>query len=226
MEPEEEYYTVERRRARSHDDVHSCSTNSPGQVWYANDSSDFHSQAPKCNSNVADFAVTEKSELYSPRPEEDEHDYLLLTEKSEAKTGLLYYRESEICFICMGDFNKRNPAVKVPCEKACNNAPVHAKCIYEWGERQKNGPTCPLCRSKLGEIEYSPPDLLRSHRLVMFGCRKAFITLPVPKTVGIVRCFIIAQKVKRKGHLQKMVWKLFLQSPPKLRYPSGPKTRF
>ena len=241
-------HRVERRRAQSYDGTHSGTSTShrphhsyhkssllpPRQVDTAENglsSNSSSSNVREKESTSAEYELLEPAaELLlggkahfdsSARPEEGG----LYDEKNNTKSakGLKApCSDDELCFICMGSFTKRSPAVTLPCSEACNNAPVHAKCIYEWGERQKNVSSCPLCRSKLGEVEYTPPDLLRSQQLVMFGCRKAFITLPLPRKVGIVRCFLIAEQVGRQG-LRHTVWKLYLQAPPKLRYPSGPR---
>uniref|UniRef100_A0A7S3V0C3 RING-type domain-containing protein n=1 Tax=Aplanochytrium stocchinoi TaxID=215587 RepID=A0A7S3V0C3_9STRA len=131
----------------------------------------------------------------------------------------------DICFICMGSFTRKNPPITTPCMNVCNNTPLHAKCIFEWSERQKSSPSCPLCRGPLGKVSYTPPDLLRSNLFFMFGFRKAFITLPVPRNVGIVRCYLKAERSTIRGRVGngQIVWKMYLQAPPKLRYPLGPK---
>ena len=233
MEPESER-RIERRRAQSYDGAHSGSSQHshprsrllPPRVVGTLGLGDVEKEGVRAASEelgaIEELCLCEKGGFdSSTRPEEGE---ILPLRSSPKKPGTLKtaWSEEEACFICMGRFTKRNPAVPLPCSEACNSAPVHAKCIYEWGERQKNISSCPLCRSKLGEVDYTPPDLLRSQQLVMFGCRKAFITLPLPRRVGIVRCFIIAEQVGRKG-LRKTIWKCYLQAPPKLRYPSGPR---
>lgn len=233
MEPDIEQ-RVERRRAQSYDGTHS---GSPQSGHYRNKVTAPRSVGAKAFApplkevmegrvdgldSLEDLSLSDKACFDSSlRPEESDRCHDKATTK-----GHLHLKtrssEEEVCFICMGSFTKKNPAMLLPCSESCNNAPVHAKCIYEWGERQKSMSSCPLCRSRLGEIEYTPPDLLRSQQLVMFGCRKAFITLPLPRNVGIVRCFIIAEQVGGNG-LRKTVWSCYLQAPPKLRYPSGPR---
>mmetsp|Transcript_11392 Transcript_11392/g.13055 ORF Transcript_11392/g.13055 Transcript_11392/m.13055 type:complete len:572 (-) Transcript_11392:253-1968(-) len=158
----------------------------------------------------------------SPEKDTLDHQYFksesLSTKKGKKKSDV-------ICFICMGPFTRRYPAIPTPCTNVCSNTPVHAKCIFEWSERQKSLPSCPLCRGALGKVSYTPPDVLRSYLFVMFGFRKAFITLPVAPKVGIVRCYLRAESISRRGVLGKgpKVWKLYLQAPAKLRYPLGPK---
>jgi len=98
--------------------------------------------------------------------------------------------DEENCLICMGRFTGKKPAIMIPCNKKCNLAPVHAKCIFEWKEQKKGQGSCPLCRGDLGDVDYTPPDLLQLNNLVMFGARKQFCINPIPRGAGMVRCYV------------------------------------
>uniref|UniRef100_A0A7S2RCA9 RING-type domain-containing protein n=1 Tax=Mucochytrium quahogii TaxID=96639 RepID=A0A7S2RCA9_9STRA len=126
--------------------------------------------------------------------------------------------EEENCLICMGRFTAKRPSIPIPCKKTCNLAPVHAKCIFEWKEQKKGMGTCPLCRSELGFIDYTPPDLLQTSTLVMFNARKQFVQTPIPQGANMIRCYIIA----RNGFWGSPVkYEFYLQAITTLHYPSG-----
>jgi len=128
------------------------------------------------------------------------------------------------CFICLGDFSADDDSkkIRVPCSQQCNNASVHAKCIYEWKERrnnpEENAGSCPLCRQKLGTIDYAPPDLLQLFQLVIFSSRKQFAVRPLAIDLGMLRCYI---KVLPSGWFGGCVYQLYLQAPCGLEYPMG-----
>ena len=113
---------------------------------------------------------------------------------------------------------RKKSLITIPCSNQCNLAPVHAKCIYEWKE-QKKGNNCPLCRSALGTINYTPPDLLQTSRLAIFELRKQFNIHPVLQGVGTVRCYMV---VKNGFWGSPASYEMYLQAPTTRRYPGGP----
>jgi len=130
-------------------------------------------------------------------------------------------QEEETCFICLGDFSDKNPKTHIPCANNCQS-PVHSKCIYEWSESKESSTrnSCPLCRGELGEIEYIPRDRIGSHLFSDVNVRKDFLTHPVPKGLGPLRCYVRTVKC---GYLNRSTrYELYLQAPTTLKYPLGP----
>jgi len=134
--------------------------------------------------------------------------------------------EKQSCIICFGNFTKRHPAISIPCQGKCNDTPVHAKCIFEWKETKRifcaQPSSCPLCRGPLSEMAYSPPDPLNTSHLVMFDYRKSFVTRPVPRNAGVVRCYIKAIREESLWCTSSIRYELYLQAPVNMRYPNGP----
>lgn len=133
--------------------------------------------------------------------------------------------EPQPCIICYGGFSAKRPPVLIPCAGKCNDAPVHAKCIFEWKETKRpftlSPSSCPLCRGPLTEMDYTPPDPLRSESLVRFSARKSFVSRPVPRTAGMVRCYIRAVREDSVIFGKSTRYEMYLQAPPKVRYPHG-----
>jgi hypothetical protein len=136
--------------------------------------------------------------------------------------------DEDSCLICMGAFSetqKRNVRIVNPCSKKCNDSPVHPRCIYEWKERKnadkKNSASCPLCRGPLDDIVYTPPDRLRTWTLKLLEPRKAFVVRPIPRSEGMVRCYV---KVMNAGTwLQPTItYEMWMQAPSGRSYPHGP----
>jgi hypothetical protein len=123
------------------------------------------------------------------------------------------------CFICLQRFSDKRPALLIPCTKECNLAPVHAKCIYEWKEQKQGSGTCPLCRSELGHVEYTPPDVLKLSLLDhSLEARKDFITKPLVSEAGTVRFYV---RVRNGLFGSPNSYELYMQAPTTLRYPAG-----
>mmetsp|Transcript_23970 Transcript_23970/g.42250 ORF Transcript_23970/g.42250 Transcript_23970/m.42250 type:complete len:561 (-) Transcript_23970:103-1785(-) len=129
----------------------------------------------------------------------------------------------DTCFICMGAFTRKHPAMAVPCQNRCNKSPVHGKCIYEWSETKQSrvdASSCPLCRGPLENIAYKPRDKIGSHRFGNFDARREFLLHPVPQRAGVVRCFV---RAVRQNYLRTSTrYELYLQAPTTLEYPLGP----
>eukprot|EP00511_Aplanochytrium_stocchinoi_P003350 CAMPEP_0204823302 /NCGR_PEP_ID=MMETSP1346-20131115/1355_1 /ASSEMBLY_ACC=CAM_ASM_000771 /TAXON_ID=215587 /ORGANISM="Aplanochytrium stocchinoi, Strain GSBS06" /LENGTH=620 /DNA_ID=CAMNT_0051949879 /DNA_START=349 /DNA_END=2206 /DNA_ORIENTATION=- len=127
--------------------------------------------------------------------------------------------EVPTCLICYGRATRKKPLIPIPCTAKCNLSTVHMKCIYEWREQKKGTGTCILCRSALGEIDYTPPDLLKTSSLVIFELRKQFNVQPIPKGAGMVRCYIAV----RNGFWgSPATFEMYLQAPTTCSYPGGP----
>ncbi len=141
---------------------------------------------------------------------------------------------ADSCLICMNPFSKRNPPISIPCSKKCNSAPVHAKCVYEWRERQRDGNaqydeegdeiefvgTCPLCRSALTDFRYIPKDLIKSDTFFLYHVRRNFISHPLPKEAGMVRCYVIITDTSLTDAPTR--FEMYLQAPTTMKYPLGP----
>jgi hypothetical protein len=123
------------------------------------------------------------------------------------------------CFICLQRFTAKRPALPIPCTKGCNLAPVHAKCIYEWKEQKQGSGTCPLCRSELGPVDYSPPDVLKLSLLDhSLEARKDFLTKPLVSEAGTVRFYV---RVRNGLFGSPNTYEMYMQAPTTLRYPAG-----
>lgn len=163
----------------------------------------------KSSVHAVDLGVLQSSHL----PDRDHAPEALCVPK-ETKNP-----EEKTCLICMGKATKKKPLVNIPCTKECNLAPVHSKCIYEWKAQKKGTGTCPLCRSALGDVDYTPPDLLRISELQFFNARRRFVQSPVPKAAGTVRCYL---KVKSGFWGSPAQYEMYLQAPSGSVYPGGP----
>lgn len=152
-------------------------------------------------------------------PDQDEAPGAIEPEQVTVERCLSGESDEASCLICMGKATRKKPLITIPCSEKCNLAPVHAKCIYEWKEQKKGKGTCPLCRSELEEINYSPPDILRTQQLVVFSLRKQFVYTPVPRPAGTVRCYV---KVRNGFWGSPTSYELYLQAPSICRYPGGP----
>lgn len=123
------------------------------------------------------------------------------------------------CLICMGRATKKKPLVNIPCKNQCNLAPVHSKCIYEWKAQKKGSAPCPLCRGPLGEVDYTPPDLLRTSELHLNHIRKRFVLSAIPKAAGTVRCYL---KVTIGFWGSPARYEMYLQQPDAALHQGGP----
>lgn len=183
----------------------------------------------KSSVHAVDFGVLQSSQL----PDRD-HSPEAVFVPGEPKAS-----EECSCLICMGRATKKKPLVNIPCKNECNlgeslkiarfiaielrrfalPAPVHSKCIYEWKAQKKGTGTCPLCRSPLGDIDYTPPDVLKASELKFFHPRRRFVQAPVPKAAGTVRCYL---KVKSGFWGSPARYEMYLQAPSVSAYPGGP----
>ena len=128
---------------------------------------------------------------------------------------------SGTCFICLRGFSQRRPSMRLPCAARCNEAPVHARCIWEWSERASaGGASCPLCRGSLTAIDYTPVDVLGSARLcASVEHRRDFVLRPVPPEAGMVQMYIRVVSPRWFGF---PAYELFLERPSiPPRYPYG-----
>lgn len=186
-----------RGRART---LSSWTSNSGGNAWALKRKSSVH---------AVDFGVLQSSHL----PDRDDAPEVSVVPNEKLAC------EDNTCLICMGKATKRRPLVNIPCKKECNLAPVHSKCIYEWKAQKKGTGTCPLCRGALGDIDYTPPDVLKVSELKFFNSRRRFVQTPVPKAAGTVRCYL---KVKSGFWGSPARYEMYLQAPSMSVYPGGP----
>jgi len=123
------------------------------------------------------------------------------------------------CFICMEKIDLgEDEAMPLPCNN-CHEV-VHAKCIYEWTLHQKgDAKTCPLCRGRLGTIDYRPEDCIKAHSLVLSGFRRSFVMRPLPVEFGrMLRCYLKVLPDTFGGTR----YEFWLQGASSLPYPNGP----
>ncbi|GBG28082.1 Tubby protein-like [Hondaea fermentalgiana] len=176
--------------------------------------------APACAADAASGATPSGGPLHVCADNADEARTASLAQDPAREAG-----DPQPCIICYGGFSAKRPPVRIPCESNCNDAPVHAKCIFEWKETKRpftlSPSSCPLCRGALSEMDYTPPDPLHTASLVRFSYRKSFVSRPVPRTAGMVRCYIRAVREDTVLFGKSIRYEMYLQAPPKVRYPHG-----
>lgn len=86
----------------------------------------------------------------------------------------------------------------------------------------KKEASCPLCRGTLGDVEYSPEDVIQSKNLHLHGFRRNFVMRPVPSDAGVLRCYVRVISDDSSSYPRFEMW---LQGASTLRYPAGPLPR-
>ncbi|CAG9461500.1 unnamed protein product [Pedinophyceae sp. YPF-701] len=75
--------------------------------------------------------------------------------------------EGEVCAICYEDMSTASLASLVHCRFSCGRR-VHGRCMRVWVDHQrstgKEETSCPLCRQKWGEFDWTPPRFERQPR--------------------------------------------------------------
>lgn len=121
------------------------------------------------------------------------------------------------CIICMDTFTLLKPKRRIPCQSGCKDTKnyVHDTCLYNWYSAQAGQglkPSCPLCRGELRRVERPPILSLPSSKQLSKSepIRNMFVKRPLPKSAGVVRCYMRVKKATTMGGSNS--YQLFLQS--------------
>lgn len=127
------------------------------------------------------------------------------------------------CIICLSQETTEKSLISLPCSNKCNKTFVHLLCIYEWKMKSKDSATgtCPLCRSKLTRIDYTPPDLLKLKDLSTDKTlRRDFALSSIPRSLSMIKAYVkVTYPTVNSNYIK---YELFLQEQSGCRFNNYP----
>lgn len=123
--------------------------------------------------------------------------------------------DQDICFICLDEFESPSQKISLPCSMKCSNSTncIHSRCLINWINSQKGKASCPLCRSDISFKSFPWPRSIISKDLLLTerSYREDFVSRPLPKDAGILRCYVKVMKNSKNKRLH--FYDLYMQSP-------------